>query len=57
MNSTFSDWLDHFITVYLDDILVYSTSEEQHEMHLRMVFERLRERKLFAKRSKCDFGG
>ena len=56
MNSTFAEWLDHFVTVYLDDILIYSSSAEEHEHHLRLVLQRLRERKLFAKRSKCSFG-
>ena len=56
MNSTFAEWLDIFVTVYLDDILVYSNSADEHERHLRMVFERLREKKLYAKKSKCNFG-
>ena len=56
MNATFSEWLDVFLTVYLDDILIFSATAEEHERHLRLVLERLRERKLFAKRSKCTFG-
>ena len=42
--------------VYLDDILVYSPTAEDHEIHLRKVLEQLRECKLYGKRSKCDFG-
>jgi len=42
--------------VYLDDILVYSPSVEQHEKHLRLVLQRLRDSKLYAKMSKCSFG-
>ena len=56
MNSTFARWLDDFVTVYLDDILVFSPDEATHEAHLQKVLTRLREAKLFAKRSKCEFG-
>ena len=42
--------------MYLDDILVFSRSVSEHEEHLRWVLQRLREHKLFAKRSKSDFG-
>ncbi len=42
--------------MYLDDILVYSESEDEHELHLKFVFERLIENKLFAKKKKCSFG-
>jgi hypothetical protein len=44
-----------FVIVFLDDILVYSKTEEEHERHLRMVLQVLREHKLFAKLSKCSF--
>ena len=56
MHEAFGPWLDDFVLVYLDDILVYSPTVEDHEKHLRQVLGRLRECKLFAKRSKCDFG-
>lgn len=56
MNNVFHDALDQFVLVYLDDILVYSRDEDEHERHLAWVFERLAEHKLFAKRKKCEFG-
>ena len=56
MNITFQDLLDTCVTVYLDDILVYSADANEHEAHLRLVLERLGAHRLFAKRSKCSFG-
>ena len=47
--------MDEFVIIFIDDILVYSRSKEDHERHLRAVIERLREHKLFAKLSKCSF--
>ncbi len=44
------------MVVYIDDILIYSSSLEEHEGHLRKVFQRLRENKLYAKLKKCEFG-
>jgi transposase InsO family protein len=55
MNETFHEYLDKFVVVYLDDILVYSKTREEHDEHLRLVLERLKNRKLFAKLSKCEF--
>ena len=55
MNSVFSRYLDKFVLVFLDDILIYSKNEEEHEEHLRLTLELLREHKLYAKLSKCDF--
>ena len=55
MNSVFSRYLDKFILVFLDDILVYSKNEEEHEEHLRLTLQLLREHQLYAKLSKCDF--
>jgi hypothetical protein len=49
------DYLDKFVVVFIDDILIYSQSEEEHVDHLRMVLQRLRERQLYAKLSKCEF--
>ena len=55
MNGVFRDFLDEFVIVFIDDILVYSKTREDHERHLRVVLERLREQQLFAKLSKCSF--
>jgi hypothetical protein len=55
MNGIFRDYLDKFVIVFLDDILIYSKSEEEHEKHLRMVLQVLREHQLYAKLSKCSF--
>lgn len=55
MNRIFHDYLDQFVVVFIDDILVYSRNKEEHEKHLRIVLHILRDRKLFAKLSKCDF--
>jgi hypothetical protein len=55
MNGVFQDYLDKFIIVFLDDILVNSKSEEEHEQHLRMVLQVLKEHQLCAKLSKCSF--
>jgi hypothetical protein len=55
MNSIFMYYLDKFVVVFIDDILIYSQSEEEHADHLRMVLQRLREHQLYAKLSKCEF--
>jgi hypothetical protein len=55
MNGVFRDYLDKFVIVFLDDILVYSKSEEEHEQHLRMVLEVPREHQLYSKLRKCLF--
>ena len=55
MNMVFHPYLDQFIVVFIDDILVYSKDAQEHEYHLRIVLQTLRENKLFAKLSKCDF--
>ena len=55
MNSVFSRYLDKFVLVFLDDMLIYSKNEEEHEEHLRLTLQFLREHKLYAKLSKCDF--
>ena len=55
MNSVFTPKLDKFVVVFIDDILVYSENEENHIEHLRVVLTRLREHKLYAKFSKCEF--
>ncbi|XP_071683425.1 uncharacterized protein [Lolium perenne] len=55
MNKVFMDYLDKFVVVFIDDILVYSKSEEEHEEHLRLVLGTLRKHQLYAKFSKCQF--
>jgi hypothetical protein len=55
MNGVFQEYLDKFVIVFLDDILIYSKSEEEHKHHLRMVLQVLREHQLYAKLSKCSF--
>jgi hypothetical protein len=55
MNGVFRDYLDKFVIVFLDDILVYSKSEEEHEQHLTLVLQVLRGHQLYAKLSKCSF--
>jgi hypothetical protein len=55
MNSVFMDYLDQFVVVFIDDILVYSQNEQEHEEHLRKVLRRLRDFQLYAKLSKCEF--
>ena len=55
MNSVFISELDKFVVVFIDDILIYSKNDEEHARHLRIVLTRLREHKLYAKFSKCEF--
>jgi hypothetical protein len=55
MNRVFQPYLDQFVIVFIDDILVYSRSREEHAGHLRIVLQTLRDRHLFAKFDKCDF--
>ena len=54
MNKVFMDELDKFVVVFIDDILIYSKSVQEHEQHLRVVLEKLRAHKLYAKFSKCE---
>jgi hypothetical protein len=55
MNKVFMEYLDKFVMVFIDDILVYSRSEEEHEEHLRLILQKLWNHKLYAKLSKCEF--
>src|ERR1041384_7529310 len=55
MNLIFMEYLDKFIVVYLYDILIYSKNEEEHVEHLRLVLMKLREHRLYANFSKCEF--
>jgi len=56
MNNIFQEWLDDFVVIYIDEILVYSNSMDEHVKHLRKVFQRLKENKLYTKFKKCEFG-
>src|SRR3954471_544090 len=55
MNKVLMEFLDKFFVVFVDEILIYSKSKEKHEGHLRLILEKLREHKLYAKFSKCEF--
>jgi hypothetical protein len=55
MNSVFMPELDKFVMVFIDDILIYSKSEEEHAQHLQVILQRLRDYQLYAKFSKCAF--
>ena len=55
MNRIFHPYLDSFVVVFIDDILVYSKTREEHEEHLRVVLQTLKDNRLYAKLSKCDF--
>ncbi|GKB29661.1 putative reverse transcriptase domain-containing protein [Tanacetum coccineum] len=55
MNRVFHEFLDKFVIVFIDDIMVFSKSKEEHEEHLRTVLQILRQEKLYAKFSKCEF--
>ncbi|GKD62372.1 putative reverse transcriptase domain-containing protein [Tanacetum coccineum] len=55
MNRVCKPYLDKFVMVFIDDILIYSKTKEEHEVHLKLVLELLRKEKLYAKFSKCEF--
>ena len=55
MHRVFQPYLDQFVMVFIDDILIYSKSKEEHEGHLRIVIQALRDHQLYAKFSKCEF--
>ena len=55
INKVFMKELDKFVVVFIDDILIYSKSAEEHKQHLRIALERLRAHELYAKFSKCEF--
>jgi hypothetical protein len=55
MNSVFRTELDKFVVVFIDDILIYSKNDREHVEHLRIVLQRLRDHKLYAEFSKCEF--
>ena len=55
MHKVFQPYLDQFVVVFVDNILIYSQSKEEHKDHLRIVLQALREHQLYAKFSKCEF--
>jgi hypothetical protein len=55
MNKVFMEYLDKFVMVFIDDILVYSKTEGKHEEHFSLVLEKLKINQLYAKFSKCEF--
>jgi hypothetical protein len=55
MNNVLSKFLDRFVLVFIDDILIHSKNREEHEEHLKLVLQVLEEHQLYAKFSKCDF--
>ena len=55
MNRVFRSYVDQFVVVFIDDILVYSKDQESHDTHLRVVLETLRKEQLYVKLSKCEF--
>ena len=55
MNRIFRPYLDQFVIVFIDDILIYPGSGEEYAKHLRIVLQKLREHRLYAKLSKCQF--
>ena len=55
MNNVMHKYMDKFVVVFIDDISIYSKSEEEHKEHLKIVLQELREPQLFAKFSKCNY--
>ena len=55
MNRVFRSYVDQFVVVFIDDILMYSKDRENHDTHLRVVLETLRKEQLYAKLRKCEF--
>ena len=55
INRVFKQYFNLFVIVFIDDILIYSKSEEEHASHLRVVLQTLKDCQLFAKFSECDF--
>ena len=55
MNRVYSSYLDKFVVVFIDDILIYSKSDREHAEHLRIVLQMLQQEQLHAKQSKCEF--
>jgi hypothetical protein len=55
MNKVFMDYIDKFVVVFIDDIPIYSKDDNEHEEHLRLVLQKLRDNRLYVKFSKCEF--
>ena len=55
MNNIMHKYLNKFVVLFIDDILIYSKIEEEHKEHLKIILQELREHQLFTKFSKCDF--
>ena len=55
MNRVFREYFDSFVIVFIDDILIYSKTKEEHEEHMRLTLQVLRQNQLYAKFSKCQF--
>jgi hypothetical protein len=55
MNKVFIEYLDKFVVVFIDDILIFSKNEEEHDQHLCMVLQKIRENQLYTKLNKCEF--
>jgi hypothetical protein len=55
MNKVFMEYLDKFVVVFIDNILIFSKNDEEHDKHLCLVLQKLRENQLYAKLNKCEF--
>jgi hypothetical protein len=55
MNKVFMEYLDKFVVEFINDILIFPKNEEEHDKHLHMVLQKLRENQLYAKLNKCEF--
>ena len=55
MNTIFRSFLDKLVVMFINDILIYSKTEKEHEEHLRIVLQSLKEKKLYVKLEKCNF--
>jgi hypothetical protein len=55
MNKVYMEYLNKFIVVFIDDILVYSKSKEEHEQYFRLLLQKLQDHRLYVKLSKCEF--
>jgi mannitol/fructose-specific phosphotransferase system IIA component (Ntr-type) len=55
MNKVFMEYLDKFVVVFIDNILIFSKNDEEHDKHLCLVLQKLRENQFYAKLNKCEF--